>query len=1220
MTERTTFRIGEGLPGRVLESGEPAWIADVQADRNFLRNRLALDIAVRSAFAFPVKVRGKTLAILAFFTNHPQPEDEKFLGIVSNLGKQLGRVVERKRIEEALGAEEERFRTVTTAAQNAIVMIDQMGQVTLWNPAAERIFGWSESETLGRSVESFLIPQDYRDAHLQGFGNYLQTGREKTIGRTMELEALTKEGKIIPVDLSLSGIQLKGERCAIGILNDITERVAARRGLEQAKNEATLLHRGSEMAAQADSVDDALEQVIDMVCELTGWLGGHVYRASPSDENELVSTGIIHILDPEIQGSLDEITRRTTYKVGEGLPGRILESGEPLWIADFKNFPEGPRTRAALAAGMRSAFGFPVKVRGRTVAVLEFISDQPRPADESLLRTVGHLGKQLGRVLERKRMQEELREARDEAEANRAKSDFLARMSHEIRTPMNAIIGMGHLALRTELTPKQHDYVSKIQISSRSLLGIINDILEFSKIEAGKLELESVEFSLEEVLDNVSNLVSLQAEEKGLEVLFQTEADVPMSLVGDPLRVGQVLTNLCSNAVKFTEQGEIVIATKVVGKTVGKTTLQFSVKDTGIGLTAEQQSRLFESFSQADTTTTRRYDGTGLGLAICKRLSEMMGGEIWVESKPGAGSTFAFTAWFGRSQQDVRGDLVAGPRMRDLKALVVDDNASARQILSETLESFTLKVTAVESGERAIEALEGATTEKPYDLVLMDWRMPGMDGIEATRRIKRSETLREIPHVLMVTAYGREEVRAQASAAGVDAFLIKPVGRSVLFDTVMQLFGHEVMRTRRKVRRRVDIEGLRHLGGARILLVEDNEINQQAAKEILEQAGLVVEIAENGRLGVESVTSGEYDLVLMDVRMPKMDGLEATRRIRALADELEEPRFRDLPIVAMTANAMAGDREKSIAAGMNDHINKPIDPNELFAALTIFIQAPARETATGERQLVEEETHDFLDVAAIDAVQALARIGGNRALYTSLVEKFSFDQSRSVDDIRSALEGQDRELAVRLAHTLKGVAGNIGAMGLYSIAGSLETAIRGPSPDAVSSHLEALQAELTKVIDSADLLMQELHETLATADPTSSVKINTTAKILVVEDHMINREVLLALLEELGLSADVAENGKEALEKCESQNYDLILSDIHMPEMDGIQFVHELRRRERDGLRRTTVIAVTAHVTKDDAEKTLAEGFDECVAKPVDPEVLEKVLRSNVGVVKGEAS
>ena len=1114
----------------------------------------------------------------------------------------------------------ERFRTVTTAAQNAIVMIDQMGQVTLWNPAAERIFGWSESETLGRSVESFLIPQDYRDAHLQGFGNYLQTGREKTIGRTMELEALTKEGKIIPVDLSLSGIQLKGERCAIGILNDITERVAARRGLEQAKNEATLLHRGSEMAAQADSVDDALEQVIDMVCELTGWLGGHVYRASPSDENELVSTGIIHILDPEIQGSLDEITRRTTYKVGEGLPGRILESGEPLWIADFKNFPEGPRTRAALAAGMRSAFGFPVKVRGRTVAVLEFISDQPRPADESLLRTVGHLGKQLGRVLERKRMQEELREARDEAEANRAKSDFLARMSHEIRTPMNAIIGMGHLALRTELTPKQHDYVSKIQISSRSLLGIINDILEFSKIEAGKLELESVEFSLEEVLDNVSNLVSLQAEEKGLEVLFQTEADVPMSLVGDPLRVGQVLTNLCSNAVKFTEQGEIVIATKVVGKTVGKTTLQFSVKDTGIGLTAEQQSRLFESFSQADTTTTRRYGGTGLGLAICKRLSEMMGGEIWVESKPGAGSTFAFTAWFGRSQQDVRGDLVAGPRMRDLKALVVDDNASARQILSETLESFTLKVTAVESGERAIEALEGATTEKPYDLVLMDWRMPGMDGIEATRRIKRSETLREIPHVLMVTAYGREEVRAQASAAGVDAFLIKPVGRSVLFDTVMQLFGHEVMRTRRKVRRRVDIEGLRHLGGARILLVEDNEINQQAAKEILEQAGLVVEIAENGRLGVESVTSGEYDLVLMDVRMPKMDGLEATRRIRALADELEEPRFRDLPIVAMTANAMAGDREKSIAAGMNDHINKPIDPNELFAALTIFIQAPARETATGERQLVEEETHDFLDVAAIDAVQALARIGGNRALYTSLVEKFSFDQSRSVDDIRSALEGQDRELAVRLAHTLKGVAGNIGAMGLYSIAGSLETAIRGPSPDAVSSHLEALQAELTKVIDSADLLMQELHETLATADPTSSVKINTTAKILVVEDHMINREVLLALLEELGLSADVAENGKEALEKCESQNYDLILSDIHMPEMDGIQFVHELRRRERDGLRRTTVIAVTAHVTKDDAEKTLAEGFDECVAKPVDPEVLEKVLRSNVGVVKGEAS
>ena len=694
--------------------------------------------------------------------------------------------------------------------------------------------------------------------------------------------------------------------------------------------------------------------------------------------------------------------------------------------------------------------------------------------------------------------------------------------------------------------------------------------------------------------------------------------------VGDPLRVGQVLTNLCSNAVKFTEQGEIVIGTEVIEQSAENIKLQFAVKDTGIGLTEEQQLRLFESFSQADTTTTRRYGGTGLGLAICKRLAEMMGGDIWVESKPGEGSTFAFTGKFGMSGQDARGDLVPEPSMRKLRALVVDDNASARQILGDTLESFTLKVTAVESGQLAIEALEDASAKEPYDLVLMDWRMPGMDGIEATRRIKQSETLKNIPHVLMVTAYGREEVMEQASTAGVEAFLIKPVGRSVLFDTVMQLFGHEVMRPRRKARRSVDIDGLRHLKGSKILLVEDNEINQQVAKEILEQAGLIVKIAENGRVGVESVTSGEYDLVLMDVQMPEMDGLEATRQIRGLSDEKGDSRFRDLPIVAMTANAMAGDRQKSLAAGMNDHVNKPIDPNELFAALTTWIQVPAQETVPDDRQPVEKETDKVLNaiptVAGVDAAEALARVGGNRKLYASLLEKFSVDQSRSVEDIRSALRNQDHDLAIRFAHTLKGVAGNIGAMELYSTAGSLEDAIRDSSDDAVASHLETLQGKLTTVIELTARLRKELQETSETADATSSGEIDTTASILIVEDHMINQEVLLALLEELGLSADVAENGKEALEKYESGNYDLILSDIHMPEMDGIEFVHELRQRESEGSRRTTVIAVTADVTNDDVEKTLAEGFDECVGKPVDPDLLEKVLRANIGVGKGEAS
>ena len=979
--------------------------------------------------------------------------------------------------------------------------------------------------------------------------------------------------------------------------------------------EATLLHRASEMAAQVDSVDDALQQILDMVCELTGWPAGHVHKVSPSDENELVSAGIWHLDDPERYGSLKESTASATVKVGEGFAGRIMESGEPLWIADIKTVPEFPRTAEALAAGVRSVFGFPVKVRGRTLAVLEFIADQTRPVDESLIQTVRNLGEQLGRVLERKRMQGELREARDEADgANRAKSDFLARMSHEIRTPMNAIIGMGHLAMQTELSPKQHDYVSKIQSSSRSLLGIINDILDFSKIEAGKLDIESVPFSLDEALGNVSNLVSLQAEEKGLEVLFQTDPAVPMDLIGDSLRLGQILTNLCSNAVKFTEAGEIVIAVKVVEKDADRATLQFSVRDSGIGLTEEQRSRLFESFAQADTSTTRRYGGTGLGLAICKRLAEMMGGEIWVESEPYKGSTFAFTAVFGRGTDQARTSLEPVPNLRGMRVLVVDDNSTARQVLGEALESFTFDVTAVGSGPNAIAALEAA--EEPYQLVLMDWRMPDMDGIEATRRIKGDQKLQQVPHILMVTAYGREEVMEQAEDAGVDAFLIKPVNRSVLFDTIMQLFGHQVMRARRASQRGgIDAQAIGHLRGAKILLVEDNELNQQVATEILEQAGLVVEVADNGRMATESVVAVDFDLVLMDIQMPVMDGFEATRRIRALADERTDPRFSEIPIVAMTANAMAGDRDKSLAAGMNDHVSKPVDPNELFAALTTWIRPDAQRAAVAVQEPAKParpDSAELPEVDAIDASAALARIGGNRELYETLLEKFTSDSVAFSETFSAAVRDGDRELASQLAHTLKGVAGNIGAMKLHSAAGQLEQTVRDSLAD-LTGPLEAVSMELEASIESATLLRMALGREEPSEEPVADMGINTNARILIVEDHMINQEVLLAHLELLGLSADVADNGRQALEKYEQTSYDLILSDIHMPEMDGVEMVEEIRRRESQSDRRTPVVAVSASAMPEEIEQTLQRGFDECLSKPIDPDALEQAIRRHIG-------
>jgi PAS domain S-box-containing protein len=922
-------------------------------------------------------------------------------------------ITKRKANERLLRETEEFFRGVLERAPDGLLVVDGDGSIRLANAQCEKLFGYTRDELIGQPVET-LVPDNVRPRHPELRATFHHAPTTRAMGGKSELQARRKDGSLFPVDIGLSPLPGRnGADIQVAVsVRDITERKQAQERLRE------------------------VEQFYRSVLE-----------RAPDAFLVVDEGGVIHLANEQCE-KLFGYARAEL--VGQSVDILVPDDVRPHHPGLRASFHRAPTTRAMGA--LRELHGrrkdgslFPVD-----------IALSPVPARDGAGIQVAVSVRD---VTERKHAEVELKAAKQKAEdATRMKSMFLANMSHEIRTPMNAIIGLSHLALKTQLSVKQRDYVSKVHNAGTSLLAVINDILDFSKIEAGKLDVETTDFRLDDAISSVTTVTGQKATDKGLEFLAHVAPDTPQFLIGDPHRLGQILTNLVNNSVKFTERGEIVVSAAMLQQTGEKCQLKFSVKDTGIGMTKEQAAKLFQPFTQADMSTTRKYGGTGLGLTVCRRLVELMGGQIWLDSEPGVGTTFTFTVWVGVGQQKGSGKILP-EKLTTMRALIVDDNAGARDIIDDLLTGVVAHADAVASGPEAIAAIQQADGAAPYDVVFMDWRMPGMDGLQAARTIKADVSLKHHPAIVMVTAFGRDEIREEAERLQLDGFLVKPVTRSMLVDALVTTFaeaGDHVAAVASATAEGVNLQGLR------VLLVEDNEINQQIAVELLEGVGATVDVSRNGREAVDRLVGGPipppYDVVLMDLQMPVMDGHKATAMIRA------DKRFNELPIFAMTAHATLEERNLCLANGMSGHIAKPIDPALLFdtlgkvARLSTMAASTDRSTRDGAGNTA---TADLPAIDGLDSADGLRRVAGNMKLYKKLLREFVDQQADAVQQIRAALAKNDTESAIRLAHTLKGVSGSLGAGPVQSAAGTVEKLLRDQAAaDATNSALEQLAAAL----------------------------------------------------------------------------------------------------------------------------------------------------------------
>ncbi len=934
-------------------------------------------------------------------------------------------ITERKRAEEELNFQKTLLEAQSEASIDGILAVSSDDRrvlsfnrrfVEMWGIPEEVIETRSGEAVLQAALDKLPDPQEFlaRVDHLHQHPD--EESREQIPlkdGRTFDRHS----APIKSADGAYFG--------RVWYFRDVTERKQAEERLAESERRfATLLSNAPTMVYRALNEDDwPMEFVSEHARELTGYPPETFLRGDQLEYGNLILEEDRERVWDEVQDSLKKHERfRLDYSIRckEGTIKHVEEFGQGIYDEE-----------------------------GNVVALEGLVID----------------------TTERKLAEVELQQAKEAAEAaSRAKSEFLANMSHEIRTPMNGVIGMTGLFLDTDLDEEQREYAQTVRSSADSLLTIINDILDFSKIEAGRLELETIDFDLRAAVEESVGLLAERAHAKGLEIASLVKADVPIALRGDPGRIRQVLVNLLGNAVKFTEEGEVTLVVRLLEEKEDAAQVRFEVSDTGIGMMEEQRGRLFESFSQADASTTRRYGGTGLGLAISKQLVELMGGQIGVQSEPGVGSTFWFVLPLEKQPEGAH-QLPSTPRanLSDLRVLVVDDNETNRKILHEQVASWGMKSEGVEDGQKVLEMLRGAAEAgEPYDLAILDMQMPLMDGVELARRIKEDPSISSTK-LVMASSRGRGKEAEEAREAGVEAYLTKPVRQSRLFDAISTVMGttpeEAAAPEGEQERQLVTLHSLKEAKAssrARLLVAEDNAVNQKVAVKMLERLGYRADVAANGLEAVEATFSRvPYAVVLMDVQMPEMDGYEATAEIRRREREGTNGRT---PIIAMTANAMQGDREKVLAAGMDDYVAKPVKSEELDAALERWIPRSEEETLASEEATVGVGASpggatEPLDRSVLEGLREL----GDQELLAELADLFLEDAPPKLEALREAIGSGDASSVGQVAHALKGSSGNMGALRMSTICAELEDAGHSGELERALVLAERLKAEYGRV-------------------------------------------------------------------------------------------------------------------------------------------------------------